>query len=38
MRNKCISYDHEDQKWLKVHTHLKPFERTHKIQFGTTPK
>jgi hypothetical protein len=28
-----ISYSHRDQKWLeKLHTHLKPFERTHKIQ------
>jgi TIR domain len=28
-----ISYSHSDQKWLqKLHTHLKPFERTHKIQ------
>jgi hypothetical protein len=28
-----ISYSHKDQKWLqKLHTHLKPFERTYKIQ------
>ena len=28
-----ISYSHRDQKWLqKLQTHLKPFERTHKIQ------
>ncbi len=28
-----ISYSHRDQKWLqKLHTHLKPFERTHQIQ------
>jgi TIR domain-containing protein len=28
-----ISYSHRDQKWLqKLHTHLKPFERTHRIQ------
>lgn len=28
-----ISYSHKDQKWLqKLHTHLKPFERTHKIE------
>src|SRR5688500_15278080 len=28
-----ISYSHEDQRWLqKLQLHLKPFERTHKIQ------
>jgi TIR domain len=28
-----ISYSHKDQKWLqKLHTHLKPFERTYQIQ------
>jgi TIR domain len=28
-----ISYSHKDEKWLrKLHTHLKPFERTHRIQ------
>lgn len=28
-----ISYSHSDQKWLeKLRTHLKPFERTHKIE------
>lgn len=34
-----ISYSHEDQRWLeKLHTHLKPFERTHKIQFWDDTK
>lgn len=34
-----LSYSHEDQKWLeKLHTHLKPFERTHKIQFWDDTK
>ena len=29
-----ISYSHKGQRWLeKLHAHLKPFERTHKIQF-----
>lgn len=28
-----ISYSHEDRKWLqKLRVHLKPFERTHRIQ------
>jgi AAA domain-containing protein/TIR domain-containing protein len=28
-----ISYSHKDERWLqKLHTHLKPFERTNKIQ------
>lgn len=28
-----ISYSHKDQRWLeRLHTHLKPFERTHRIQ------
>ncbi|HYT49107.1 MAG TPA: toll/interleukin-1 receptor domain-containing protein, partial [Pyrinomonadaceae bacterium] len=28
-----ISYSHQDQEWLrKVQVHLKPFERTNKIQ------
>ena len=28
-----ISYSHQDEKWLqKLRTHLKPFERTHRIQ------
>lgn len=28
-----ISYSHRDQKWLqKLRTHLKPFERVHRIQ------
>ena len=28
-----ISYSHRDRKWLqKLHTHLKPFGRTHEIQ------
>jgi tetratricopeptide (TPR) repeat protein len=34
-----ISYSHEDQRWLeKLHTHLRPFERTHKIQFWDDTK
>jgi tetratricopeptide (TPR) repeat protein len=34
-----ISYSHEDQRWLeKLQTHLKPFEREHKIQFWNDTK